>query len=349
MDTKKVIETISTQANVNNMKKELNDLKLLFNSLETKICNFKQELKSDKDLLNTLKEEFEKALSSAKTNARAEYAEIKTGQLQEQEKALLNLNEAINSYKKEDKRLFGSDAELKRLEAKKDYYQNQYNKISIDIENNKKQFEGEMSALDSDVINGNIEVNNKQIFAREELCKLDELLKTIIDLEKQVNELEDKIEDSIIERDQIVKEISALNTRVTTALVDREFCKIAIEHTTEKTINNTKQVAQKATTEIGKGLKVASKFGKVAYRRAKRKANSFLENLEQDNTIQNEEPTITSQAKNKTTSEQQNPYDVVEGYMDNIANAVGLDSETAEKGKQLVKNFFDKFNNDNKE
>lgn len=372
MDTKKIMDKISDQVNVNAMKKELNDLKVLFNSLETKLCQFKQSLKLEKDLLiqtqNVLDEQISKTKEKADIAYRSEYS-----QLEDRQSQILNdLNIAINNCNKAEKRLFGNDKEIKRLQDNQNDMQTLYNQTIIDLEDLNRKSRQEMSRINSDIINGCINAKFYNLFDSNDIDTLNELLSSIKEIKEQIKQLEQSIEDSMIERDKTAQKIVALNNTISTILTERELYKSAIDSAANKAKDKTTQTVTGIVTGVEKGIKGASKIGKGIYTVAKRKADAYIQGLEEDGYIDQAEENNPNEktaedylkmlenigfferdenpeASNSFNDEPKTTDEKVDGCIDNIANAIGLDPEMAENSKKLVKSFLKKFNNGDKE
>lgn len=372
MDTKDIVSKISNQINLGDMKKELNDLRLLFNSQETKICQFKQALKSEKDLLKQTEILLEEQLTQAKEKARKEADEIYGRLLAEQNQALRNLNLAVNNYNKATNRLFGSDIEISETKNNMEYMQSLYDQTIISLEQHKQKRNGEFSSITSDVINGSINSNNYSLFNYEDINTLNELLLGIKELKQQIKLLETSIADNMAERDEIAQKIVALNDGISMIMTEREVYKIVVESTLEKAKGETTKKVGEIKSGVKKGVQGASLIGKGLYSFTKQKVADYVQKLEEDGyvDIEPEEPSTENTAEdyrqtsedigffdhskndeknNQDNAEASNPNPSVDNYLDSVANALGLDPEVVESGKKLVKSLFDTLNNGHKE
>lgn len=369
MDTKKIVNQISNQISVNDMKKELNDLKLLFNSLETKICQFKQSLKFEKDLLKQTEATLENQLLKAKEKADGKFQRGYKNLNAQQKKALNNLNEAINRYNEAEKRLFGKDDEIRRTKDTMKHMQKFYDQITIDIELYKQRSASEFSNINSDVINGYIYSNNYDFFANDDIDTLNELLLSIKELKTQIDSLESAISASMAECDETAQKIVALNDSINKTLAEREVYKMVIDSAAKSAKTKTAETVGEITSGVEKGLKGATTIGKGLYTFAKKKANAYIQSLEEDDYDMEEQFTENSvevdaqnlddieENVNDKNIEQGTSFNddtsaaniMLDNYINAIASAVGLDPDAIEKSKKLTKSLFDKFNNGNKE
>lgn len=373
MDTKKIINKMSEQINVNDKKRELNDLKVLFNSLEMKICQFKQALKVERGLLKETESKLDIQLSKAESNAEDTFHENLEKLVINQKRALNNLNEAINMFNKAEKRLFGNSEEIKSLEKIKNENQKFYDNATIQLDEYYKKARVEFREIKSDILNGVIYPRKYEIFSISDINALNSILEEINELKKQIEQLENSIDDSIIERDKTAQKIVALNDNISTILTERELYKMTVELAAIKAKDKANQTVGEIVNGVEKGLKGASKVGKGLYTVAKQKADSYIQKLEEDGFTDQAEKnnSIEKNTENKISlseklekmgffgydydeeepinEEPQTTDEKVDGCIDNIANAIGLNPETTENGKKLVKTILRNFNNDNKE
>lgn len=372
MDTKAIVNKISNQINLGDMKKELNDLKILFNSQETKICQFKQALKSEKDLLKQTETIFEEQLTQAKEKAAVEADKIYGELLVEQNQDLRNLNLAINNYNKAANRLFGNDMEISETKNNMEYMQSIYNQTIISLEQHKQKRNGEFSSITSDVINGSINSNNYNLFTNDDINTLNELLLGIKELKQQIKLLETSIVTNMAERDEIAQKIVALNDRISMITTEREVYKNVVESTLEKAKGETTKKVGEIKSGVKKGVQGASLIGKGLYSRTKQKVADYVQKLEEDGyvDIEPEEPSTENTAEdyrqmledngffahgrndeknNQDNAQASSSKQSVDNYLDSVANALGLDPEVVESGKKLVKSLFDNLNNGHNE
>ena len=354
------------------IESELNDLKILFNSQETKICQFKQALKSEKDLLKQTETILEEQLTQAKEKAAVEADKIYGELLVEQNQALSNLNLAINNYNKAANRLFGNDMEISETKNNMEHMQSIYNQTIISLEQHKQKRNGEFSSITSDVINGSINSNNYSLFTNDDINTLNELLLGVKELKQQIKLLETSIVTNMVERDEIAQKIVALNDRISMITTEREVYKNVVESTLEKAKGETTKKVGEIKSGVKKGAQGASLIGKGLYSFTKQKVADYVKKLEEDGyvDIEPEEPSTENTAEdyrqmledngffahgqndeknNQDNAQASSSKQSVDNYLDSVANALGLDPEVVESGKKLVKSLFDNLNNGHNE
>ena len=436
METKNIVNKISDQKNVGSMRTELNELKVLYNSLESAVIDYTEARDTSVKALDEIGAKLEEAKASALRNAEAKFKEEDEKLVAAKNDAFAELNKTSNEINELEAQEEKSTAEISKLESHCQSYENDFNKFTKEMSDLEESYNQEVKDFEVGFSSGQIMgIKDPQFITKEDIIEINKLLnskfnlfginkkastkrqnalvnaevafesneqglkierdmvKKLIDdtkakIEKikenlpavsqkleqaretkviseekynsivikldnlrtsyasskeafanpngepmdtnpvitaffdqndvteieallglevlhkeKINEYQEKIDNSIQERDVVAGKIADLDAKVQQILLEREVCKLAVGAATDKVAKKTGEVAGKAAVGIEKGVKVASTLAKYGIDQAKKKVDAMLQEIEE-----NEVSEATQQENNEPVQNEQFGY-----------------------------------------
>lgn len=206
METKEIINKISDQKNVAEMRTELNELKVLFNSIESTIHSYfgAQDVARNKATQLSAKatELYSSSLALAQEKFKAEEAEL----VKERETALEELNTAIGACKKLTEERQVIEFKIESTKQENSGYAEAYDETNKEINSANEVYSNEIQEFEVGYAGGQITgLRDAKFIASESIIELNKLFNKIIKSKKKIEEAreiiltaaESKLEDEL--------------------------------------------------------------------------------------------------------------------------------------------------------
>ena len=189
METKKIMDKIVNGTNLSAIKTELNELKVLSNSIEAANCQYEQKIATLKEELVEKKKKVNGAINSATANAEKKYNSEKKQLMDAKEETLANINTIINNINELEAKLTAATNYIKDVKLKNEDNEREITESNKIMSELISEYQQELQEFEKEFGNGSVFLNGEpQFFNREDIIRINGLFNKIIKSNKKIAE-----------------------------------------------------------------------------------------------------------------------------------------------------------------